>query len=126
MGMSFAKAQHVDTIYAFQPALYKRIAKTSSFDTINRGNTVVVLKRDSSDRKVLNCSILLRGEEKRSGQYVLHDSVVGYNFHFSKSGDFEKVPFRITYHYLREGYWRYKGRAKDIYYFNGVEVKIKD
>jgi hypothetical protein len=126
LGISIAKAQHVDTIYAFQPALYKRIAKASAFDTIFHGNTVVALKRDSSDRKVLKCSILLKGEEKQYGQYVLHDSVVAYNYYFSKRGDYEKVPFRITYHYVRQGYWRYNGKPKDIYYIDGKELKIKN
>lgn len=126
LGISFLKAQEVKKIYAFQPALYKRIAVVPNFDTILKGNIVVTLNRDSADGKVLNCSILLNGKEKQYGQYILHDSAVAYNYYFSKSGDYEKVPFRITYHYVRQGYWRYIGKAKDIYYINGRELKIKN
>ena len=119
--------QTIDTSYSFEPALIKKMQIIKKTDSIIKKDVLICVHKDPKDSLYLDITISKKGRVCEEGKYKLNSIHIAYVTVYSMDGNSEKKPSRVTFQYIREGYWQFIKRngIESVYYLNGKRLKMK-
>ena len=121
-------SQTIDTLYHFSPAITGKVSVVRKLDSSYRDISWKA-EKDSGRQNILQVSLIKDGNLVEQGRYKLVgvDTLKKLVIQRGKEGVRKEIA-SLTLIYVRDGYWHLfrKGHAKEIFYFNGKVLKMKN